>query len=60
MHGLENHTFQAMAVIKKLNSPLLNHGISKMFGYLERLDNTKARYLTGAFIAAKGVKSNPL
>ncbi len=60
IHGLENHGTLVQACIKKLNSPLLNNGISKLLGYLERLERTPTRCLTGAFIAAKAVKSTPL
>jgi ubiquinone/menaquinone biosynthesis C-methylase UbiE len=59
IHGLENHGAHVMAFIKKFNSPLLNKGISKLLVYLERLERTKTRHLTGAFIAAKAVKAPP-
>lgn len=60
VHGLQNHGTRLMAILKKLNSPLMNQATSTLFGYLERLGRTRTGCITGAFIAAKAVKARPL
>jgi ubiquinone/menaquinone biosynthesis C-methylase UbiE len=60
VHGMENHTSAMMGIIQKLNNPLINRIICHFLIYMERLEFAKTKYLTGAFIAAKAFKPQPI
>jgi len=56
LHGLENHSSDAMQLAMRLGGQRLHRAIRAMLALLERLEAAPTRYLTGAFIAARAVK----
>jgi SAM-dependent methyltransferase len=56
IHGLENHSSAAMRAAGWLGGRRLNEAIRAVLVLLERLEGAPTRYLTGAFIAVRGVK----
>jgi SAM-dependent methyltransferase len=56
IHGLENHSSDAMKAAGRIGGRRLPRAIGALLVLLERLERAPTRYLTGAFIAARAVK----
>ena len=56
IHGLENHFSAAMWAAHRIGGPRLSAAIGRFLHLVEHLEATPARYLTGAFVAARAVK----
>jgi SAM-dependent methyltransferase len=56
LHGFENHSSAAMWAAGRIGGRRLPAAIGAVLAFLEHLEASPTRYLTGAFVAARAVK----